>query len=162
MTTTPTRKRLVLMITRTLNAPRDLVFACWTRTEHLARWGGAPEGMTAEAEIKEIRTGGRYKVRLARETGEHFTVQGKYLDVIEPERLVFTHAWLDADGMPGPEMLVTITFAEEDGRTRMTLRQEGFTSADSRDGHKLGWSSQLDRFATYVNALPGQARNNRP
>lgn len=150
---TTKKKTLALTITRTLSAPRELVFACWTHSRHLARWGGAPEGMTAEVERKEIRPGGRYKVRLVRENGEHFTVQGKYLEVIKPERLVFTHAWVDDDGQAGPEMLVTIMFAEIGDRTKMTLRQEGFTSADSRDGHKLGWGSQLDRFATYVNAL---------
>ncbi|HRH38624.1 MAG TPA: SRPBCC domain-containing protein [Flavobacteriales bacterium] len=142
-----------LTITRTIDAPRELVFACWTETEHLARWGGAPADMTAEVEIKEIRTGGRYRVHLRHTNGDSFTVQGKYLEVIKPERLVFTHAWIGDDGTPGKEMLVTITFADADGGTKMMLRQEGFTSADSRDGHKLGWSSQLDRFITYVNSI---------
>lgn len=153
MTTTFAKRQLALTITRTISAPRELVFACWTQAKHLARWGGAPEGMTAEVQIKEIRTGGRYKVRLVRENGEYFTVQGKYLEVIKPERLVFTHAWLGDDDKAGPEMLITIMFTETDGRTKMTLRQEGFTSADSRDGHKLGWAGQLKRFVTYVNAL---------
>ncbi len=153
MSTTTVGKPLALTLTRTLNAPRALVFACWTQARHLARWGGAPEGMSAEVEIKEIRTGGRYRVHLHHENGDRFTVQGRYLEVIKPERLVFTHAWVGADGKPGPEMLVTITFSDADGRTRMSLRQEGFTTAGSRDGHKQGWSSQLDRFVTYVNSM---------
>lgn len=144
---------LTLTITRTVDAPRELVFACWTQTKHLARWGGAPADMTAEVEIKEIRTGGRYKVHLRHANGDSFTVQGTYLEVMKPERLVFTHAWVGDDGKPGKEMLITITFADVDGRTRMTLRQVGFSSAGSRDGHKLGWSSQLDRFITYVNSI---------
>lgn len=144
---------ITLTITRTIDAPRALVFACWTQAKHLARWGGAPADMSAEVEIKEIRTGGRYKVHLHHLNGDTFSVQGKYLEVVRPERLVFTHAWLGHDGKPGKEMLVTITFADVDGRTRMTLKQQGFGSAGSRDGHKLGWSSQLDRFITYVNSI---------
>ncbi|HMC96471.1 MAG TPA: SRPBCC domain-containing protein [Flavobacteriales bacterium] len=153
MNTAANTKKLELTITRTIDAPRELVFACWTRAEHLARWGGAPAGMTAEAETKEIRTGGRYKVHLRHENGDSFTVQGEYVEVTRPERLVFTHAWIGADGEPGQEMLVTITFTEQRGRTKMTLRQQGFTSASSRDGHKEGWSSQIDRFTAYVNSI---------
>lgn len=153
MITEALKKGTVLTITRTLNAPRELVFACWTQTKHLARWGGAPEGMTAEVAIKEIRTGGRYRVTLHHENGDSFTVQGKYLEVVKPERLVFTHSWVGDDDRPGPEMLVTITFSEVDGRTKMTLKQEGFSSVESRDGHKLGWISQMDRFATYVDTV---------
>ena len=108
--------------------------------------------MTANVEVKRIRTGGRYLVHLERENGDRFSVQGNYLEVVKPERLVFTHAWLSEDGTPGPEMLVTIVFTEVNGRTRMSLRQEGFTSAGSRDGHREGWTSQIERFATYVAA----------
>ena len=147
-----TKSTLTLNITRIIAAPRELVFACWTQAKHLARWGGAPEGMTANAELKQIRTGGRYLVHLEHENGDRFSVQGKYLEVIKPERLVFTHAWVGDDGIPGPEMLITITFTEKNGKTRMTLRQEGFTSAASRDGHRAGWTSQIERFATYVTA----------
>ncbi|MEO8067245.1 MAG: SRPBCC domain-containing protein [Flavobacteriales bacterium] len=153
MNSTLTPEKLSLTITRTMNAPRELVFACWTETKHLARWGGAPAGMTADSEIKEIRTGGKYKVHLRHEDGNVFTVAGTYLEVIRPERLVFTHTWLDEHGKPGQEMLVTITFTEADNKTKMTLKQEGFTSADSRDGHKQGWGSQLDRFTHYVKTL---------
>jgi uncharacterized protein YndB with AHSA1/START domain len=150
MSTATATDKLKLTITRTIAAPRELAFSCWTQQKHLARWGGAPDHMTAEVEEKNIRTGGRYRVRLRHEDGNVYTVQGKYLEVVRPERLVFTHCWVGDDGKPGEEMLVTITFDEVDGKTKMTLRQEGFTSAGSRDGHREGWSSQMDRFAAYV------------
>ena len=145
-------KPLALTITRTVKAPRDLVFACWTEDEHLARWQGAPKGMTAAVDKKEIRPGGEYRIRLLEANGTEHRVQGRYLEVVRPERLVFTHAWLDADGHPGHETMVTITFTEADGRTTMTLHQEGFMSSASRDGHAEGWGSQMDRFITYVQA----------
>ena len=77
-------------------------------------------------------------------------LEGGYRAIEKPERLVFTHAWLDADRKPGKETLVTITLAERDGKTELTLRQTGFPSAESRDGHKYGWSSALDVLVDYL------------
>lgn len=151
--TTLTRP-LTLTLTRTLDAPRELVFDCWTDSEHLARWQGAPKGMTASVDKKEIRTEGEYRIRLTEANGTEHQVQGRYVEVTRPERLVFTHAWLGTDGKPGHETLVTITFTEANGRTTMTLHQEGFTSVDARDGHALGWGSQMDRFVEYVDNIP--------
>ncbi|MFZ1686452.1 MAG: SRPBCC domain-containing protein [Flavobacteriales bacterium] len=153
MTTAVANNKLKLTITRNIAAPRELVFACWTESKHLARWGGAPKGMAAKAEVKEIRTGGRYLVHLLHENGDTFSVQGRYLEVVKPERLVFTHTWLDENGAPGQEMLVTITFEEVGNGTRMNLTQTGFTSAGSRDGHREGWSSQIERFAEYLSSI---------
>ena len=69
---------------------------------------------------------------------------------MKPERLVFTHVWLDGNRKPGKETLVTITLAERGGKTELTLRQTGFPSVESRDGHKYGWTSALDVLTDYV------------
>jgi hypothetical protein len=50
--------------------------------------------------------------------------------------------------------LVTITFTERGEKTELTLRQTGFRSVESRDGHKLGWTSQLDGLAEYLAGDP--------
>ena len=54
--------------------------------------------------------------------------QGIYREIVEPERLVFTYAWEDAEGKPGHETLVTVTFAEHDGKTKLTVHQAVFES----------------------------------
>jgi uncharacterized protein YndB with AHSA1/START domain len=77
-------------------------------------------------------------------------LEGGYREIEKPERLVFTHVWLDADRRPGKETLVTITLSERGGKTELTLRQTGFPSLESRDGHKYGWSSALDVLADYL------------
>jgi uncharacterized protein YndB with AHSA1/START domain len=70
---------------------------------------------------------------------------------VPPERLVFTFAWEgDEDGEPGHETLVTLSFAEEGGRTRMTFRQAVFTSVESRDAHEGGWSEAFERLALHL------------
>lgn len=77
-------------------------------------------------------------------------MQGVYREIVEPERLVFTHAWEDKDGKPKHETLVTITFAEHDGKTKLTFHQAIFESIESRDSHGEGWSESLDRLEEYL------------
>ena len=54
-------------------------------------------------------------------------------------------------------MLVTVTFTERGHQTEVTLRQTGFPTAASRDGHSVGWSSAMERFAEYLKE-EGEAR----
>jgi uncharacterized protein YndB with AHSA1/START domain len=146
--TVPADRQLV--ITRVFDAPRGLVFKAWTEPEHLERWQGAPRGFTVTAHQMEVRPGGAYRVCMRSPEGVDHWLQGVYREIVEPERLVFTHVWLDAQGRPGKETLVTITFAERGGKTELTLHQTGFKSVESRDGHKEGWTSTFDRLAGYL------------
>jgi uncharacterized protein YndB with AHSA1/START domain len=73
-----------------------------------------------------------------------------YREIAPPERLVFTSAWDQEDGSTGPETLVTITFAEEGGKTCMTFHQGVFNTHSNRDGHIGGWNSTFDRLEDYL------------
>ena len=139
-----------LVITRLFDAPRELVFECWTRPEHLQHWQGAPRGFTVTSQESDIRPGGFFRICMRSAEGVDRCLQGGYREIAKPERLVFTHAWLDANQRTGKETLVTITLAERDGKTELTLRQTGFLSVESRDGHKYGWTSALDVLADYL------------
>src|SRR6266481_6274034 len=66
---------------------------------------------------------------------------------VVPERLVLTWAWEDAEGKPGHETLVTVSFAEHGAKTKLTLHQAVFESITARNGHQEGWASALDRLA---------------
>ena len=70
--------------------------------------------------------------------------------MVEPERLVFTLAWEDADDKPGHHTLVTETFAERGEKTELTLHQAVFETIARRDEHQRGWTSTLERFAEYL------------
>ena len=139
-----------LVITRLFDAPRSLVFDAWTKPEHLEHWQGAPRGFTVTAHDVDLRPGGAFRICMRSPEGVDHWLQGVYREIVKPERLVFTHVWLDAQGRPGKETVVTITLTERGGKTELTLLQTGFGSVESRDGHKEGWNSTFDRLAEYL------------
>jgi uncharacterized protein YndB with AHSA1/START domain len=146
--TTPSDQEMV--ITRVFDAPRELVFACWTQTEHLRHWQGAPRGFTVTSSESDIRPGGFFRICMRSPEGLDRWLEGGYREIVKPERLVYTHTWLDANQKRGQETLVTVTFAERDGKTELTLRQTGFASVEARDGHGYGWRSALDVLVDYL------------
>jgi uncharacterized protein YndB with AHSA1/START domain len=135
-----------LEITRVFDAPRDLVFSCWTVPSRMALWH-APEGMEIEADVTDVREGGRYRVKMRSEDGKTYVVHGVYREIVANERLVMTHEW-EEEG--APETIVTVTFADDGAKTRVTLRQSGFATKSSRDGHTQGWESTFDRLEHYL------------
>ena len=82
--------------------------------------------------------------------GSDHRVRGVYHEIVEGERLVYTWAWVDADGRPGHETLITVTFADYGEKTRLTLHQALFESVTARDQHRGGWDSALDCLAEYL------------
>lgn len=140
--------RLELVITRVLDAPPMLVYKVWTEPEHMVRWMG-PKGFTAPSAQLDVREGGRYRALIRSPEGKDYWFHGVYREVVENKRLVFTFAW-EEDGERGVENLITITFTEENGRTRMTFKQAPFQSVEERDGHEGGWSEAFDKLAAYV------------
>jgi uncharacterized protein YndB with AHSA1/START domain len=126
------------------------VYQAWTDPEHLKHWHAAPHGFTVSVEEMNLRRGGKFRICMhSAESGDH-RLEGTYREVVPPERLVFTHRWLEADGKAGHETLVTMRFMDFGGKTKLTLRQTGFRSIKSRDGHRQGWASTLDRLAAYA------------
>jgi len=145
-----------LRITRVFDAPRRLVFDAWTKPEHLEHWQGAPRGFTVTTHDVDLRPGGAFRICMRSPEGVDHWLQGVYREIVKPERLVFTHAWLDTQEKPGKETLVTITLVERGGKTELTLHQTGFGSVESRNGHREGWTSTFDRLAEYLANLPAQ------
>jgi uncharacterized protein YndB with AHSA1/START domain len=138
-----------LVVTRILDAPRALVFQAWTEPDRAARWWG-PQGFTTLYCDMDVRPGGTFRASMRSPAGTVHWRRGVYREVVEPERLVFTFAWEDAEGKPGLQTLVTVTFADLDGKTELTLRQGVFETVAARDDHRRGWTSTLARFAEYL------------
>ena len=138
-----------LLIKRSFDAPRDLVFKCWTDPEHLKRWC-CPTGFTIPFSEGDIRPGGWFKTCMRAPDGTDHWLGGKYEEIVPPEKIVFSHGWLNDKGETDHQTTVTITLAEDGDRTRLTLHQAFFQSTESRDGHRVGWEETLDNLAEYL------------
>jgi uncharacterized protein YndB with AHSA1/START domain len=148
-----------LSFTRVFNAPRALVWKAWTDAEHAKHWAG-PRGFTAMHLDHDIRPGGKWRGCLHRDPDpgtDQPTMDlwqgGKYLEVVEPERLVFTFRWDNRGDLSAPETVVTITFEEHRGKTTMNFHQAFFKTAEDRDGHNGGWNSSFDRLADHLQEI---------
>jgi len=135
-----------LVIRRTFNAPRELVFRAWTEPQLLAQWS-CPRGFSFTEQRGELRAGGSFAATMRSPEGTEHRLRGVYREIVPPERLVFTHWWVDERGSPGPETLVTVTLTEHHGRTEMMFHQGIFASVAAREGHEQGWQSCFERLA---------------
>ena len=138
-----------LVITRIIDAPRDLVFRAWTEPAQVARWWGPRGFVTTHCEM-DIRPGGAFRCCMRSPAGTDHWKRGVYRKITAPEHIVFTFAWEDANGEPGHELLTTVTFADLGGRTLLTLHQTMFETVERRDDHRGGWTSCFERFADYM------------
>jgi uncharacterized protein YndB with AHSA1/START domain len=135
-----------LTLKRRLKAPPAKVFAAWTDPEKMKRWMGPGEIKAARAEV-DPRVGGRYRIVMHAPNGEEYDVGGVYREVVANEKLVFTWAWKSA---PEQESLVTLSLKPDGDGTLLTLTHERFPDEESRDNHKGGWTSSLDKLEKFV------------
>jgi uncharacterized protein YndB with AHSA1/START domain len=138
-----------LVLTRELKAPRERVFAAWTDVEQASRWW-VPQDCTLLSCKMDVRAGGGWHRRMRVPDGGVIAKWGEYREVVAPERLVFTYITEYADGKVDPETLVTVTFEDLGGRTRLTLRHERFWSEAARVSHTGGWTGALERLVAFA------------
>jgi uncharacterized protein YndB with AHSA1/START domain len=156
-----TNKKNQLVITRVFDAPRHLVWEVWTDPKHVKRWWG-PKGFTTPVAKNDFRVGGKYLycMRGPKDTeyDKDFWSTGVYREIVKPERIVATDSFADDKGnvVPGShygmpddfplEMLVTVTFEDIGGKTRMTLRHAGMPAGEMADGAGQGWNESFDKL----------------
>ncbi len=135
-----------LVLTRIFDAPRELVFKVWTDPKHLAQWWG-PRGFTTKIREMDVRPGGAWRYTMRGPDGNDYPFDGVYLEVVEPERLVF-----DGSILASPEQRVwtEVTFAERAGKTEVTVRQLYSFESDATRGAPTGWNQQFDRLDEFL------------
>lgn len=106
-----------IVLSRAFDAPRDLVFAAFTRPELLSRWYGARGWRLVRCEV-DLRVGGARRYESRGPDGERMVQSGVFHEVEPPERLVYTEVF-DDQSYPG-EALITQVFVEEAGQTTVT------------------------------------------
>jgi uncharacterized protein YndB with AHSA1/START domain len=108
---------LELLVTRTIDGPRDLVFEAWTDAELFRQWW-VPKSFGLKLLSCEIdaRVGGGYRLTFDTGGGEPMAFFGRYLEVTPPTRLVWTN---EEDS--GGTVVTTVEFEEDQGRTRLVV-----------------------------------------
>jgi uncharacterized protein YndB with AHSA1/START domain len=140
-----------ISITRVFEAPRERVWREWTEPERFADWFGG-EAEVAPATVRmDVRKGGRWRATMfAGPERREIRWKGEYLEVVEPERLVFTLS--DQPGEDAEELVIVVLTDLGDGRTELRLEQRGRMSAAEYRRAGDGWSSFLDRMAARLQA----------
>lgn len=167
--TTLTLASREVIMTRIINAPRELVFEAWTEAKHLEKWFG-PRIFTAEAE-SDPRPGGAYRLTMIgtdaapAEYKGPYPMKGIYKEFIKPEKIVFTQDltdhpqdWKDflqgqIKNYSGQDFLhnqTTVTFDDIDGKTKVTIittfDSDAVRDAYAQTGMKEGWAESLDKL----------------
>jgi uncharacterized protein YndB with AHSA1/START domain len=128
-----------LVLRRTFAATRLRVFRAWIEPEALERWL-RPKGLSMSVRLLDARVGGAFRFDL--ENGNR--IVGTYLDIVPPERLVFT--W-SGGAMLGLETMVTVDFLDQGSATEVVLTHEGLSTPELRALVGGGWPSLLDALA---------------
>lgn len=140
-----------LTFTRVFDAPRELVFRCLIEPEHLTHFWG-PVGVSTPLEhIKvDARPGGAFETVMVNDAdGSRYPTRAVFVEVTEPERLVWTE--------PDSGMRITTTFTDlGDARTEVRIHQTNVPEAYRSPEAQAGFLTSLDRFAAYLVQLQGR------
>ncbi len=164
-------ERQEFVVSRTLNAPRDLVFEVWSRAEHLARWWG-PKGCAITVKRLEFRPGGIFHYSMDTPDGGRMWGRFEYGDINPTDLIVFVNSFADEEGniirAPFSEIwplrvLNRLTLDEQDGRTTLTLRGGPIDAGDEEWEmfHKMfpsmqqGFAGTLDQLEAYLASEQG-------
>lgn len=144
-----------ILATVDIAAAPERVFRALTSDEAVQWWGSDETYRTTGWEA-EVRVGGRFRATGVGHDGAPFSVQGEYLEIDAPHRLVQT--W-EPDWDQGAKTTLTYTLAATPTGTRLTLRHEGFGGrAESCSGHAAGWEMVLGWLDAHVAPRKGDAR----
>jgi len=158
-----------LVITRTFNAPRELVFKMWAQAEHLVRWWG-PKGFEPLIKKLEFKPGGEFHYGMKDANGQELWGKFIYRDIVEPGKIVYVNCFCDEDGntIRSPflpnwplEILNTVTFEFEDGKTKLTLTARPINAPEEElevfrtntTGMQQGFGSILEKLEEYLVTL---------
>jgi len=153
-------------IERLLDAPRERVWRAWTEVEQLVHWWG-PKGFTVRHCTVDLRPGGKMHYCLRMPDGGEMWGRFVYREIVPPEKLVWVNSFSDKDGgvtrhPMAPdwprELLTTVRFSEEKGRTRVTVEWVPIDASDTelrafdqgRDSMTQGWGGTFEQLIAYL------------
>jgi uncharacterized protein YndB with AHSA1/START domain len=155
------------VISRVFDAPRELVWKCFTDPEHMRQWWG-PKGVTVSTSKMDLRPGGTYLYGMRAPDGALMWGKMVYREISPRDRIVFINSFSDEDGGTthhpmAPtwplEMLSVFTFEDmPGGKTKFTVRwsphnptdEEQQTFDAGHDSMRQGWGGTLDKLQAYL------------
>jgi uncharacterized protein YndB with AHSA1/START domain len=156
--TTPNDREIAM--TRVFDAPRELVFDCFTKPELLKRGGLGPRAWKLTECAIDLRVGGAWRFVTTKNTGEVMAWGGVFLEIVAPERIVqterFEDSWYAGEGRN------TMIFVESGGKTTMTITCL-YDSKEIRDSvlkspMEGGVSTSYDRLAEMLPTFAAESR----
>ncbi|HET7795971.1 MAG TPA: SRPBCC family protein [Rhizobacter sp.] len=151
--TTPSDNELRL--TRSFDAPRQLVFDCWTKPELVRRWMTGPDGWSFVVCEIDLRVGGQYRYVWRNTAGTDMGMRGTYREIVVPERLV-SNELFDED-WTGGETRCTVVFTQQ-GNTTTATTTVLYASMEARNGAmqsgmEHGMAAGFDRLESMLSSL---------
>lgn len=128
-----------IVLTRRYPAPRERLFAAYTRSELIRRWLGPPSSSMVVCE-NDPRVGGQYRYVWRKTDGTEMGMRGEYREVVPPQRLALTERF--DDDPTGAESLATVTLDEENGRTTVTTTMR-YASRAVREAVLQSWMAKV-------------------
>jgi uncharacterized protein YndB with AHSA1/START domain len=161
------------VITRTFDAPRELVWRAFTEAEHLKHWWG-PKGFKMLSCKLDLRPGGIFHYGMQAPDGSVMWGKWVFREIVAPERLTIVISFSDENAgitrHPGApvwpaEMLGTTTFTAQGRKTLLTTRTIAFNATEDErkafeagfEGMKQGFTGTFDQFEAYLGTLAGNA-----
>ena len=142
-------RKLSLEIKRFINASRDRVYAAWTDQEQLRQWFG-PENVKTRDLIADVRVGGQFHWDCTDPEGKEVTIAGEYRELQPGKKIAFTWRLDEDEDWKNHSSIVTVELFDREGGTELRLTHETLPNEASRDDHKQGWNSVLEKLETFV------------
>jgi uncharacterized protein YndB with AHSA1/START domain len=135
-----------IRIRRVFHAPRERVWSEWTTPEAFADWYGGPQcEVPLDSVAMDVRPGGKWRLTMfAPPDRRRIDWKGEYLEVVAPERLVFTVS--DQPHDDGFELVTVVLTELAEERTEMLFEQRGSMSPEQYERATDGWGGFFDRM----------------
>lgn len=155
--------RFDLVLERVVDVPRELVWAAWTRPEHIKKWFTPAPWTTTDCEI-DLRPGGIFRTVMRSPEGESFPNAGCFLEVVENQRLTWTSALgpgyrpLKASNDPAGFLFTAVVLLEPHGSgtkyTAIAIHPDETSRAQHEEmGFHQGWGTALDQLVALAKTL---------
>lgn len=140
-----------LKTSREFNVDREELYRAWTSEEALRAWWH-PMGNRLSSLEQDIREGGRVRYRFETAEGkEAFTISGDYIEVVPGEKLVYSWDWhLPVPTVHDTSFILNVSFEGSGPGSRISIRQEQFSSDEAIQPHRHGWEEALDSLGSYL------------